>query len=914
MIHFIRLSLLSVSLVLTVQILAAPGDLDLTFNGTGKSVVGFGLTNDEIRATAIQPDGKVITAGNADSTIAVVRFNVDGSPDNTFGKHGKVIPPSSSIENCSAVIVQPDGKIIIGGFSATSADIDFTLIRFNPDGSFDTTFGTNGIVKTSFGILSDSISTLVLQPDGKIFAAGFTQSNGASSIAAARYNVDGTLDLTFDDDGKATYLFGDGNNFINSSAIQPDGKIVLVGNVNVKDNSDFFVVRINQDGSPDTSFDGDGIVQTAIDVFNDGALAVAVQPNGKIVAGGISENGLDFDFAIVRYNSNGSVDTTFGNQGFVTIQLGPENDILFSIALQTDGKIVAAGSTFSGKSNDFALVRYLPDGRLDVSFENDGIIITPASENDDSVSSLAVQSDGRIIAAGSSLKGTSTDFTVIRYLQNGAVDDSFASNGFLFFDVSDKFASARASVIQPDGKIVLAGINDNAINFNFALARYNPDGTLDNTFGINGKVSTERRLFSDVAAAALQTDGHILVAGTVFNEFRNSFAVARYTTDGTLDISFGENGFAIIPVGGNNDLASSLVIQPNGSILVGGASNTQEKNRFSLIRLTFFGSLDTSFNGTGKIEIPVGAVEDISRSIGLQPDGKIILAGSSAINFTASNVSLVRINPNGSLDNSFDGDGKVTTFINNRSNVISSLTVQPDGKILGVGSSRFYLEGDILLVRYNPNGSLDTSFDGDGKVITSLGSGVDSAFSAVLQSDGKIIVGGESFITPFNSAFAVVRYLPNGSLDISFESSGENLSKTWGNGGKVFIDFTDGVDIAFSVKPDSLGRIVVAGEAGGLFGVARLSSDAAATANLGGRVVNQKGRGISGANLTLTFPNGLTRQIISDNFGRFTFNDLPAGDTYRISIRLSGYRFEQNSINFQLTQNFDGLRFVGLRF
>jgi uncharacterized delta-60 repeat protein len=540
MINFIRLSLLSVSLVLTVQILAAPGDLDLTFNGTGKSVVGFGQTNDEIRATAIQPDGKVITAGNADSSIAVVRFNQDGSPDNTFGKQGKVIPPASSIENCSAVVVQPDGKIIIGGFSTTAANVDFTLIRFNPNGLFDTTFGTNGVVKTSFGILSDSITTLILQPDGKIFAVGSNQTYEALNIAVARYNVDGTLDLTFNDDGKATYFFGEANYFINSSAIQPDGKIVLAGNVNINDSSDFFVVRINQDGSPDTSFDGDGIVQTAFDIFNDGALAVAVQPNGKIVAGGISENGSDFDFAIVRYNSNGSVDTTFGNQGFATIQLGPENDILFSIALQTDGKIVAAGSTFSGKSNDFALVRYLPDGRLDVSFENDGIIIPPVSENEDAISSVAVQSDGRIIAAGSSLKGTSTDFTLIRYNPNGAVDDSFASNGFLFFDVSDKFASARASVIQPDGKIVLAGINDNAITFNFALARYNPDGTLDTTFGVNGKVSTERRIFSDVTATALQSDGHILVAGTVLTEtvlngFRNSFAVARYTTDGTLD-------------------------------------------------------------------------------------------------------------------------------------------------------------------------------------------------------------------------------------------------------------------------------------------------------------------------------------------------------------------------------------------
>jgi uncharacterized delta-60 repeat protein len=912
MINFIRLSLLSAFLVLSVQIFALPGDLDLTFNGTGKSVVGFGLTNDEIRATAIQPDGKVITAGNADSTIAVVRFNQDGSPDNTFGKHGKVIPPASSIENCSAVLVQPDGKIIIGGFSATSADIDFTLIRFNPVGSLDTTFGANGIVKTSFGILSDGISTLVLQPDGKIFAAGFNQSYEALKIAAARYNTDGSPDLTFNDDGKATYLFGDGNNFINSSAIQPDGKIVLAGNVNINDSSDFFVVRINQDGSLDTSFDGDGTVQTAFDIFNDGALSVAVQPNGKIVAGGISENGSDFDFAIVRYNSNGSIDTTFGTQGFATIQFGPENDLLFSIALQTDGKIIAAGSAFTGKSNDFALVRYLPDGRLDVSFEDDGIIITPASENDDSISSLAVQSDGRIIAAGSALKGTSADFTLIRYNPNGAVDDSFATNGFLYFDVSDKFASARASVIQPDGKIVLAGINDNAVTFNFALARYNPDGTLDNSFGINGRVSSERRLFSDVAAAALQPDGHILVAGTV-SEFRQSYAVARYTPNGTLDISFGENGFAVIPVGGNNDLASSMVIQPNGNILVGGTSNTQAKNNFSLIRLTFFGSLDTSFNGTGKIEIPFGAVEDIGRSIELQPDGKIIIAGSSSINFVSSNLSLVRLNPNGSLDTSFDGDGKVTTFINNRSNVISSLAVQPDGKILGVGSSGLNLESDLLLVRYNPNGSLDTSFDGDGKVITSLGPNADYGFSTVLQPDGKIIVGGESFITPFNSAFAVVRYLPNGSLDLSFESFADNLSKTWGNGGKVFIDFTSGVDKAFSVKTDSMGRTVVAGEAGGLFGIARLLSDTTATANLGGRVVNQKGRGISRANLTLTFPNGSTRQTISDIFGRFAFNELPAGNTYRISIRLSGYRFEQDAINYQLTQNFDGLRFVGLR-
>ena len=281
-------------------------------------------------------------------------------------------------------------------------------------GELDTTFDTDGKVTTSIGSGDDYVNSVVLQSDGKIVAAGYSYNGSNYDFAIVRYNTDGSLDTTFDTDGKVTTPIASGDDRAYSVVLQSDGKIVAAGySYNGSDN-DFAIVRYNTDGSLDTSFDTDGKVTTPITRF-DVATSVVLQSDGKIVAAGYSYNGPDNDFAIVRYNTNGSLDTTFDTDGKVTTPIGSSGDVATSVVLQSDGKIVAAGYSHNGTDSDFAVVRYNTNGSLDTTFDTDGKVTTPIGSGNEEANSVVLQSDGKIVVAGSSVNGSNYDFAVVRY-------------------------------------------------------------------------------------------------------------------------------------------------------------------------------------------------------------------------------------------------------------------------------------------------------------------------------------------------------------------------------------------------------------------------------------------------------------------------------------------------------------------
>ncbi|MBA2434942.1 MAG: hypothetical protein H0V54_07660, partial [Chthoniobacterales bacterium] len=235
------------------------------------------------------------------------------------------------------------------------------------DGDLDPTFGTNGKVTTDFGTIIDEARAVAVQPDGKIVTAGATVGGNFFDFALARYNTDGSLDITFGTGGKVTTAFNTNNDEAFAVALQADGKIVAAGFAVIGGTDDFALARYNTNGSLDTTFGTGGKVTTAFGSSIDRAHAVAVQPDGKIVAAGRAViGGGSFDFALARYNTDGSLDTTFGTGGKVTTACGSSNDEAFAVALQPDGKIVAAGRVFSNKE-DFALARYNTDGSLDTT-------------------------------------------------------------------------------------------------------------------------------------------------------------------------------------------------------------------------------------------------------------------------------------------------------------------------------------------------------------------------------------------------------------------------------------------------------------------------------------------------------------------------------------------------------------------
>ncbi|MFJ8018064.1 calcium-binding protein [Streptomyces sp. NPDC096339] len=352
----------------------ADGGLDTTFgsNGTGKVTTGFGNgTGDADIDVALQHDGKIVAAGQSDDDFAVARYNTDGTLDTTFGANanGRVVTDFGggiSSDWGRAVLVQADDKIIVAGRSGSGGFYDFALVRYNANGTPDTTFGTNGNGKvlTDFaGGAVDVVLDLAQQPDGKIVAAGQGGPLNNPYIAVARYDSDGTLDGTFGANGRATTDVSSGNDEAMSVAVQSDGKIVTAGDSRASNNlSDFTLVRYAADGTPDATFgnSGNGLVTTDFNNGNsDFAGGVALQADGKIVTAGYSLLQNDSDFALARYNANGSLDTTFGpdGNGKVLTELGFFSDGAFNIALQPDGKAIAVGSA----NDDYALARYLGD-------------------------------------------------------------------------------------------------------------------------------------------------------------------------------------------------------------------------------------------------------------------------------------------------------------------------------------------------------------------------------------------------------------------------------------------------------------------------------------------------------------------------------------------------------------------------
>jgi len=410
------------------------GDLDVIFGTGGKIITDFGGT-DQGNAIALQKDGKIVVAGTSINNFAVARYNTDGSLDSTFGTGGKVITDFGKDDLGQAVALQKNGKIVVAGTSDAGGDNDFAIARYNTDGSLDLTFGAGGQVTTDFGGENDFGNAVVLQKDGKIVVAGRSDTGGEGfDFAVARYNMDGSLDLTFGDGGKVTTDFG-GSDFGNAVVLQKDGKIVVAG----FSADDFAVARYNTDGSLDMSFGDDGQVTTDFG-GSDFGNAVVLQKDGKIVVAGSSAD----DFAVVRYNTDGSLDSTFGTGGKVITDFGGA-DFGNAIAMQKDGKIVVAGTS----DLDFAIARYNTDGSLDSTFGTGGKIITDFGGTDRG-NAIALQKNGKIVVAGRSNAGGNNDFAIARYVvfkRGVAVRSCIAEeNGEDGFNIAGSTYNVRDSV------------------------------------------------------------------------------------------------------------------------------------------------------------------------------------------------------------------------------------------------------------------------------------------------------------------------------------------------------------------------------------------------------------------------------------------------------------------------------------
>jgi uncharacterized delta-60 repeat protein len=392
-----------------------------------------------------------------------------GVLDTSFGGTGIVTTPiGASGDQAYTIALQPDGKILLGG-QASFGSSNFALARYHSNGSLDTTFNGTGFLNTVIDAFSSGRS-LALQSDGKIVLGG-SSFNADSDFAIARYHSNGSLDTAFNTTGYTVTLVGAGNDFGQSVAIQSDGKILLGGYSRIGATDDFAIARYHSNGSLDTTFNATGIVTTAIGVGHDIGSSIAVQPDGKILLGGNAVIGGNTDFAVARYHANGSLDTTFNSTGFVTTAIGVSADDGYSLVIQSDGKILLGGATFIGATYYYAIARYHSNGSLDTTFNSTGSVTT-ALGTDDTGYGLALQPDGKILLGGTVFVGGNNDVGVARYHSNGSLDTTFNVSGFVTTTIVASSDFGRCLALQPDGKILLGGYAWNGANYDFALARY----------------------------------------------------------------------------------------------------------------------------------------------------------------------------------------------------------------------------------------------------------------------------------------------------------------------------------------------------------------------------------------------------------------------------------------------------------
>jgi uncharacterized delta-60 repeat protein len=646
--------------------------------------------------------------------------------------------PSGLGGQANALAIQSDGKILVGGFFTTLSGITRNrLVRLNPDGTEDTAFYTN------LGIgFSANTNALAIQSDGKILVGGgFTNLNGLVRNRLVRLNSGGTVDTAF-------YAnLGTGfNNAVNAIAIQSDGKILVGGSFTALGGlTRNRLVRLNADG-----FTDDGFYFNLGTGFNGIIETVAVQSDGKILVGGsfTALGGLTRN-RLVRLNADGTVDTAFyanlGN-GF--------NNTVSTLAIQSDGKILVGGffTTLNFVSRNY-LIRLNSDGTVDTAFYTN-----LGTGFNTTVRSVVIQSDGAILVGGTftALNGVTRN-QLVRLNANGTVDTVFYTNlgaGFGF----GAGIGVLALAIQSDGKILVGGsfTTLNGITKN-RIALLEESGQDATPLSLSPFPESERGGFSGnpVDVLAVQSDGKILVSGgfRVLNNI-TTLQLARLNPDGTHDTAFYTN----LGTSFNLNSVGALAIQSDGKILAGGDFTTLNGvTRNRLVRLNSDGTVDTAFYtnlGT--------ALGGTVSSITLQSDGKILVGGGfTTLNGITRN-RLVRLNSDGTEDTAF-----YTNLGTGFNSTAFRMAIQSDGKIL-VGGFFTTLNGVTRnrLVRLNSDGTEDTAF------YTNLGTGFNGGLRSIaIQSDGKILAGGDFTTLNGITRNRLVRLNSDGTEDTAFYTS-----------------------------------------------------------------------------------------------------------------------------------------------
>jgi uncharacterized delta-60 repeat protein len=783
---------------------AVDNSLDWTFGEDGIVTTFFPYPLEgENYATRVQADGKVVMVGSGgpvNSYFSVFRLNPDGTPDDSFGLNGSVRTTlNTGPAETGSMAIQPDGKIIATGYH-TPGDFDvreYALVRYNPDGTRDSSFGEGGLIRgnTGYGSLINAATVL---GDGKVLVAGTTDRRH-NRMWLARFNPDGTLDQTFGGQGMA-YLYYQSSCEGFTLAVQPDGKILIGGECS---NYYFAIIRTDANGHPDTSFGSDGLLVTEFPAAAH-INSLAIAEDGKIVAAGTIRT-FPSKIALARYDAGGGLDDTFGTGGKAV----HDNAAMgYSLLLRPGGKILVPGEvgqeayleegpekTFSldgrpqgtpggkrqqveGDSEDahFALLQFDSHGDLDASFGTGGIAKVSFGGKSDAALELALTPQGRIVAAGQFV-GHTGDIPLKRlaaaqFSADGQIDPAFGTNGKVLVSPLTSVPELKDAEVVDGNKVLALGeinyqSNYDGVTTTHALMRYNPDGSIDGSFGIEGRTTfTSSGAYQDVAVLH---DGSIVVGGHIGEGINRDLLLAKFTQDGQPDTAFGEGGYVTTAYGSyTRDTLGMLAVQSDDKIVayvhILSEAGDPTPAWGAFVRYNPDGSLDEGFGIGGKAGARFAGATD---ALVIQPDGKLIVVGGSA-----NSIAVSRYNPDGSTDTSFGNQGTAEARQGSFDSYGKALALGIDGKIVAVGfvedAERSFEGRDGLAVRFNSNGTVDTTFGDQGGVRLNIADYFEWSEEVVVQFDGKPLIVHD----PTRGPVSVVRLNTDGSLDTAFATGG----------------------------------------------------------------------------------------------------------------------------------------------
>jgi uncharacterized delta-60 repeat protein len=768
--------------------LNADGSLDATFNTNGKTI---NETIDGFDKISLQADGKIVVGGNKNSDVALARYNANGTLDTTFDTDGMVFSTTAatSSRNFIDLDIQTDGKIVVLS-EFNSGSQDFRVLRYSSNGALDTTFGNNGSITTDIGNV-EFPKSIVVQSDGKILVGGTTYSSTFENPFIARYNSSGLLDNTFNSNGRRIYsLTGATYNKMSNLAVQADGKILFYCKSFISSSPKILLVRLNSSSSFDTTFDSDGIaIATSPSNFTGNNAKLRIQADGKYTlfttiqstVNSVSNN----DILGMRFNTSGTLDTTFDSDGILTLAYFSLNDNFGDFNCVGNSIILSGNTQENVILGKIAVAKLTSTAGFDTTFDTDGkLFFTFPYGAGDYVYTSEIQSDGKILVGGTSFFNFKDFYSVARYNANGSIDTTFGTNGLVLIDNSN-YGTINDIAIDANGKIIVAGGNTYAV-----VLRLNSNGTLDTTFGTNGFANFTTS-FSSANDIKVLSNGKILIAGneayTIGTTFSGNFMLVRLNSNGTLDTTFGTNGISNLgSTVADQESLFKIEVQPDGKIVAAGTINNGSDLDIVIYRYNSNGTFDTTFNGNGSTTFASSGY-DRPYGLAIQNDGKILVSGD--LNDT---VKMARFTSSGSIDTSFDSDGIVDVSTNDIT-YSSSLKLTSDQKIILTGSlAQSNIDSDFSTLKFNSNGTLDTTFANSGKLTTDFFSDYDDATSILITSDNKLIVCGSVYSANNNSFdFGLAKYYIDSNL--SLDTFTEKSTAFYPNPAKDILHIQDNV-------------------------------------------------------------------------------------------------------------------------